>query len=154
MPGRRSIHSILAATLLLASVGLVGCASGASPSPGSIRAEGPWARPSMGMDRAGAAYLVLINGSGQDDALVGVTSPQAATVELHETVAGASGMMAMQPVARIELPKGARVELKPGGYHIMLIGLTQELKVGDTVELTLRFEHGPALVVQAPVRES
>ncbi len=141
-----------AIAVLLLSLALVGCISGASPSAAAITVEGAWARPSMGMDRAGAVYFVLVNGTGAADSLVSATSPASETVELHETAAGASGMMAMHPVDGIDVEPGERVALEPGGFHVMLIGLTQPLTVGDTVELTLTFEHSPSVTVSAPVR--
>jgi hypothetical protein len=136
------------------STALAACSSGGgSPSAGSIRVEDAWARPSMGMERAAAAYLVLVNETGRADALVSADSPAAETVELHETTAGASGMMAMHPVDRIDLPSGGRVALEPGGLHVMLIDLVGELSAGDTIELTLTFEHAAPLTVSATVRE-
>jgi copper(I)-binding protein len=136
------------------STALAACSTGgSSPSAGSIRVEDAWARPSMGMERAAAAYLVLVNETGQADALVSADSPAAETVELHETTAGASGMMAMHPVERIELPTGEEVALEPGGLHVMLIDLVEELAAGDTIELTLTFEHAAPITVSATVRE-
>jgi copper(I)-binding protein len=138
------------AVLLLAACTSSG--SSATTSTGSMRVDDAWARASMGMDRAGAAYLAVTNETGLADALIGARSSAAATVELHQTSAGASGQMAMHPVARIDLPAGARVALEPGGLHIMLIGLTADLVAGQDVELTLDFEHAPDLVVKAPVK--
>lgn len=63
-------------------------------------------------------------------------------------------MMGMQKVDRVEIPAGGRLELKPGSYHIMLIGLTQDLKVGDRIEITLRFEKAGEITVSAEVRAS
>jgi copper(I)-binding protein len=142
-----------AATAAL-TVALAACSAGASPSAanGAMRAEGAWARQSMGMDLAVAVYVNVTNETGAADALVGATSPAAATVEVHETTADASGQMAMHPVEKIALPVGGTVELKPGGYHVMLIGLTGELMAGDKVEVTLQFETAPDLVVTAEVR--
>lgn len=148
---RRRLPRLVLLPLAL-SLALAACAGASSPSTGTIRADGAWARASMGMDRAGAAYVTLINETGLDDALLGASSTAAGTVEIHETMAGASGTMAMHPVDRIALSKGATVELKPGGYHVMLIGLTKALTVGDTIRITLRFEHAPELVIDAPVK--
>ena len=64
------------------------------------------------------------------------------------------GMMGMRPIARLEIPAGGTVELMPGGYHIMLIDLNQELKVGDKIEVTLKFEKAGDVKVTAEVRES
>jgi copper(I)-binding protein len=149
----RSRHRAAIAALFL-SLALVACTSSASPPAAAIGVEDAWARPSMGMDRAGAVYLVLVNETATADRLVSATSPAAGTVELHETAAGASGMMAMHPVHGIDIAAGERVALEPGGFHVMLIGLTQPLTAGDTVELTLTFEHSPSVTVSAPVRAS
>ena len=61
---------------------------------------------------------------------------------------------APRPIAGVDIPAGGTLELKPGGYHIMLINLKQELKVGDKIELTLTFEKAAPIVVTAEVRES
>lgn len=150
-----SAHSALKfATVAALCVVLAACGTAASPSPtgGEIRAEGAWARQSMGMDLAVAVYMNLTNESGSADALVGAASPAAAKVEVHETSADASGQMAMHPVEKIALPAGGTVALEPGGFHIMLIDLTGELMAGDKVEVTLQFETAPDLVVTAEVR--
>jgi copper(I)-binding protein len=63
-------------------------------------------------------------------------------------------MMGMEPVARLEIPAGGTVQLAPGGYHIMLIGLTKDLNVGDTVQVTLKFEKAGDVTVTAQVRAS
>ena len=152
MLSARSVMKVAAAVAL--TIALAACSAGASPSTagGDMRAEGAWARQSMGMDLAVAVYLTLTNETGSADALVGAESPAAATVEVHETTADASGQMAMHPVEKIALPVGGTVELKPGGYHVMLIGLTGELMAGDKVEVTLQFETAPDLIVTAEVR--
>jgi copper(I)-binding protein len=150
---RTATRSLTLAVVSMLVAMLAACTSGASPSTGTIRAEDPWARPSMGMERAGAVYMVLVNESGAADALVSATSSAAAKVELHETTAGSGGMMEMHPVDRIDLPAGEQVALEPGGLHVMLIDLTEELTVGDTVELTLTFEHAAPITISAPVRE-
>ncbi len=146
--------SVVVLGLITASALAAGCTSGASPSPsGAMTVEGAWARPSMGVAGAGAAYLLLTNETGSHDALVGASSPAAATVEIHETMAGDSGMMGMQPVEKIFVPAGGTVELKPGGYHLMLIDLTQPLQAGKTIELTLTFEKAPPVTVIAEIRQ-
>jgi copper(I)-binding protein len=62
-------------------------------------------------------------------------------------------MMGMQPVERLEIPAGGSVQLKPGSYHIMLIGLKEDLKAGDTIEITLTFENAGELALSVPVKE-
>jgi copper(I)-binding protein len=139
----------LVAISLVALAALAGCAG----SGGAISVSDAWARPSMGMDRAGAAYLVITNGGEEDDVLLGASSPAAATVEVHETTMDSDGAMVMQPVGSVAIPAGETVRLEPGGYHIMLIELTGELTVGDEIEITLSFERAGEITVSAEVRE-
>jgi len=81
---------------------------------------------------------------------MGSESPMASGMPAATMASG--GMMGMRPVARLDIPAGGKVELKPGGYHIMLIELTRELKVGDKVEITLTFEKAGDVKVTAEVR--
>ena len=67
-------------------------------------------------------------------------------------MADASGMMGMQPVDRIEIAPGASVTLEPGGYHLMLMGVTDMPAIGEMVEITLTFEKAGDVVVQAEVK--
>ncbi len=138
----------LAIISVIAMVGLAGCGSA-----GSIKVSDAWARPSMGMDRAGAAYMVVENTGEEGDVLLGAASPAAATVEVHETIEGGDGTMSMQPIGSLDIAAGETVRLEPGGYHIMLIELTGELVVGDTIEITLTFETAGEVKVSAEVRE-
>lgn len=127
--------------------------AGCNGSGGSIKVSDAWARPSMGMDRAGAAYLVIENTGSEDDVLLGAASDAAATVEVHETTAGSDGMMAMSPIDALPVPAGETVQLEPGGFHIMLIELTNELVVGESIEITLSFEAAGDITVSAEIRE-
>jgi hypothetical protein len=106
----------------------------------------------MGPDRPAAGYLAITNPGGGADALVSASSPIATSVELHESTADASGMMAMHPVDRIDIEAGGTVKLEPGGYHLMLMGVTRMPAVGETVELTLTFEKAGDVVIQAEVK--
>ena len=70
---------------------------------------------------------------------------------MHET-RNMSGMMMMEKVDKVALPAGARVELKPGAYHLMLIGLKRPLTPGQTVDITLEFERAGKIKTRAEVR--
>lgn len=143
MTARRAAMLLsLALTLVLAS-----CSS----SGGPITVADAWVRRAMSMDMAAAAYMNITNGTGRADALLGVETDVAASPEIHESTEE-NGMMVMRPVERIEIPVGGTVELKPGGYHVMLIGLTRELEVGSTIDLTLKFEKAGDVKVKAEVR--
>jgi copper(I)-binding protein len=99
-----------------------------------------------------ASFMTVTNAGGSDHALVGGSSPAAKVVELHtHTMEG--GMMRMRQVEKIDLPAGKDVTLKPGGLHVMLIGLKQNLTPGENVPLTLKFEDGSEVTVDAPVRK-
>jgi hypothetical protein len=107
----------------------------------------------MGMGGGmGAIYMVIRNPSNQPDRLVKAESDAANVVELHMVVSE-NGAMAMRQVKAIEAPANGEVILQPGGFHLMLIGLTRNLTVGDTVTVTLTFERAGEITVQAPVRE-
>lgn len=96
-----------------------------------------WVRATVAQQPATGAFMRIT--SQQDARLVGVQSPIAKTVELHE-MSMENNVMKMRPVAGIALPAGQAVELKPGGYHVMLMGLAQPVSEGSTVPLTLLVE--------------
>jgi copper(I)-binding protein len=98
-----------------------------------------------------AAFMNLTNRGGAARALVAAASPSAEVVELH-THAMVDGMMRMRQIEQIDVAPGATVNLAPGGLHVMLIGLTGPLGVGDTVTLTLEFDDGQRVEISAPVR--
>jgi copper(I)-binding protein len=155
--GPRTRGACLAIVVALAALAVAGCGGGASQAPSAAAAKvtitDAWARPSMSMQGAIAIYFVMKNSGDADDALV-----KAETVvgmaSLHETVAGDSGMMGMQPVAKIAIPKGGTTELKPGGYHVMVEKLTQAVAPGTTIDVTLTFEKSGTQTVKAEVRAS
>jgi copper(I)-binding protein len=99
-----------------------------------------------------ASFMMLNNSSDQDRALVAAKSPAAKVVELH-THTMVDGMMQMRQVPQIDLPAGKMVELKPGGLHVMMIGLTQDLKPGSSVPVTLTFDDGSETTIEAPVKK-
>lgn len=119
---------------------------------GGIAIRDAYARATPPEAQTTGAFAVITNGGQQADRLISAASPAAKTVELHETVTE-GGVMKMQPHPEgWEIPAGGRLELAPGGKHIMLIDLVAPLKAGDTIELTLTFEKAGAIKVQAPVK--
>jgi copper(I)-binding protein len=109
----------------------------------------PWARAALA-GRTGAAYMTLVNPTDTTDRLIAAASDAAETVELHAHL-HEGGVMRMRPVTAIEIPPGEPVVLAPGGLHIMLIGLRRDLKRGETIRLTLRFERAGTVEVELPV---
>jgi copper(I)-binding protein len=100
-----------------------------------------------------AGYLILHNHSDQERALVAAESPAFGMVELHRTVLE-DGMARMVAQKRIPVPAGGQAALKPGDYHLMLMKPQQPLKAGDTADLTLHFDDGSSMTIQAVVRRA
>ena len=109
-----------------------------------------WARASIGTSGTGAAYITLMGGA-QADSLVAVSTPVAATAEVHETI-NDNGVMKMRSAGSIAIPPGQMVTFAPGGTHIMLMGLKQKLVAGQSFPLTLTFAHAPPVTVDVKVR--
>lgn len=147
-PGARSVAALSA--MIAAIILVAACSGGGGASAPTV--SDAWVRPPMGADRPAAAYLTIVGGSGAD-ALIAASSPASPDVQVHETMAGGSGMMGMQEVDRIEIAAGATVTLEPGGYHLMLMDPdVAQLVAGETVELTLTFEKAGDVTVSAEVR--
>lgn len=131
------------------TVSVTACTTSEPPLRGQF-VSGAFARPADSA-ATGGAYLTIINADSTAVALTGAASSYATAVEVHETM-DHNGMTHM--MARPSLPIGARdsVVMKPGGVHMMLVGLTRALREGDSVPLTLRFSRGDSVLVRVPVR--
>ncbi|MFT4097879.1 MAG: copper chaperone PCu(A)C [Rhodoblastus sp.] len=117
---------------------------------GDISLDHPWSRATPAGAPVGAGYVTLKNVGGAADKLLSATADVAGKVEIHE-MSMDGGVMKMRPIAGLEIPAGKSVELKPGGYHIMFMGLKQPLKAGDTIKGTLTFEKAGAMPVEYKV---
>ena len=106
----------------------------------SLRIEHPFARATPPGAKSGGAYLTIVNSGTAPATLVGAASPVAGAVELHQ-MAMDGGVMTMRAVRAVDVPPGGKLELKPGGYHFMLLDLKQPLKVGDKLPLKLSFQN-------------
>ena len=109
-----------------------------------------WARASIGTATPGVVYLTIHN-TGTGDTLTGLSTPAAATASLHESRTK-DGVASMAPVSALVIAPGNTVKFAPGGYHVMLEGLTRALKAGDTFPLTLTFAHAGAVTTTVVVR--
>ena len=99
----------------------------------------PWVRATVPAQKSTGAFMWI--STSQDLRLIEVRSPVASSVEIHEMKLE-NNVMKMRAIAGIDIPAGKTVELKPGGYHVMLLGLNRQMKEGDTVPVTLVFEDG------------
>jgi copper(I)-binding protein len=112
----------------------------------------PWARSTVPGQKVAGVFMTL--GSSSSATLVRASSPASRAVEIHRTVMDGN-VARMRPVPRLEIPARGSVELKPGGYHVMLIDIVKPLAPGDAVPLTLEFESGgkrQVVEIQAEVR--
>jgi copper(I)-binding protein len=118
---------------------------------GSLEIGHPWARATPKGATIGGGYLKITNTGAEADRLVGGSSSVAGRFEVHE-MATVDGVMKMRPVTGgLEIKPGQTVELKPGGFHIMLMGLKQPLEAGQTVKGTLTFERAGTVEIEYKV---
>ena len=146
------IMLVLVGTLLLSACGSM-AATDEHAAGTDIEAHDFWARAAL-KDGNSAAYMLLHNHSQADDELIGVSSDVAAAVEIHLSQMNANGTMEMIPQESIALPADGELELKPGSYHIMIIGLKKDLNVGDEITLTLHFKNHEDITLTVPVLEA
>ena len=148
-------RSFLACTALAASAACLAVLSSAAGAHGfqlgAIAIGHPWARATVPGQPIGGGYLALDNRGGAADRLVGARSPACERVELH-AMWMEGDVMRMRQRDAIDLPAGGRVELKPGGMHLMLIGLKAPLKAGEKFPLTLTFEKAGSVEVTMNVQ--
>ena len=144
------VRCLLAAALFTLAP-TVSWAAETAAGPAGVTVSDPYARAVPPGQPNSAVFMTLTNASKQPRALVAAQSAAAKTVELHTNVDD-NGVMRMRKIERIEVPAGGSVQLKPGGLHVMLIGLNGDLAAGGKVALDLSFDDGSHAQVQAPVR--
>lgn len=126
--------ALLAASLPSAAVLAHGYKSGA------ISIAHPWSRQTAPGQTVGGGFLVITNAGGKEDRLISATSPAAAEVQLH-TMSMDGGVMRMRQVTDgLPVPAHGKLELKPGGFHVMFIGLKAPFTLGAKIPATLTFK--------------
>ncbi|MBA3909931.1 MAG: hypothetical protein C0524_08585 [Rhodobacter sp.] len=140
-------HFLLAAALALTAPAAMACET---VVVGDLTVENAWSKATIGAGRPGVFYVVITNTGSTDDALLGIASPVAGMPMLHETVIQ-DGVASMPHAMSIPVPAGQSVQLSPGGYHGMLMGLTTALKEGDSFPVTLSFEKAGEVTVNVEV---
>ncbi len=138
---------------LLPVVALLLSAAVAKAQSSSVNIQDPWVRGTVAQQKASGAFMTLT--SPVAGRLVGASSPVAGITEIHEMRMDGQ-VMRMRAIDGLDLPAGQAVQLKPGGYHVMLMDLKQPLKEGETVPITLVIERAggarESIRVDAPVR--
>ena len=137
---------------LLAAALVIGLSAQSARAGDAVSVADPYARAVPPGQPNSAVFMRISNDGSDDRALLSAASTVSEVVKLH-THRMEDGMMKMRRVDQIELPAGETVTLAPGGLHVMLIGLKQQLQPGDDVPLTLTLDDGSELSLMAPVRK-
>jgi copper(I)-binding protein len=111
-----------------------------------------WGRPGIEGENA-AAFMTLMNKGEASERLIGIHADVANAVEIHESIIENDVMKMQQVEGGIEIPAGEDVQIKPGGYHVMFIGLTKDIKEGDSYPLKLQFEKSGEVEVEVQVHQ-
>jgi copper(I)-binding protein len=133
MADRVGLHRVMAFVLLA----LANAVSAQSTSAQNIQVKDAWVRGTVPAQRGTGAFMDI--SAKQAVRLVSVDSPVASSVEIHNMTM-TNGVMKMFPVDGLNIPTGKTVKLAPGGYHVMMMGLKQQMKAGEQVPLKLTFE--------------
>ena len=133
-----SVEKKSVAPSLVVAVPAVGFSPVAAPSE-PVKVTGGWVRSTVAGQKGSGAFMTIT--AKEAVRLIGVSSPVAGVAEVHEMKMDGD-VMKMRAMPVLELPAGSTVELKPGGYHLMLMDLKQSLTVGSTVPVTLMFSDG------------
>jgi len=148
-----SARSLWARSLwVLALCAVLGHAALAQTNPAPIEITHAWARATATTAKTGATYLTIANKGASDDRLIAAATSAAAKAELHVTSMDGA-VMKMRPLEAVDIKAGAQAELKPGGMHIMLFGLTAPLKEGQRFPLALTFEKAGKVDIMVTVEK-
>ena len=140
---KRNFVFIFAATLLLSACG----------TEKDIEVHSPWMRPAAQGENE-AVYFVIHNHSSNANELVGISSEIAEAVEIHESTMTHGDVMQMDMLSSVPLGANGDVEFAPGGLHVMLVGLKQDIEVGDKIELVLHFKNYEDIKLKVPAKET
>ncbi|MCK9495887.1 MAG: copper chaperone PCu(A)C [Dehalococcoidia bacterium] len=126
----------------------------ATASAGEMEVTEVWARATAGNEGENTAiYATIVNGTGEDDTLVAASvGDVAAMAEIHEMVEEGENMVMREVEGGLPIPSGATTSLEPGGYHVMVMDVAQQLNAGDAFDAVLTFEHAGDIEVRVEVR--
>ena len=147
----------LAAALALTAASLITAntrAEDAAPQAieiGALKITGAWAKAMLPGQPVGGGYLTVENTGAEADRLLSVTSSASPDVQLHEMKMEGDIMKMRQLADGLEIPAGGKLELKPGGFHLMFMAVPEPFKEGGMVKITLKFEKAGDVDVTLPV---
>lgn len=138
---------------LIALAGFVPAATAQSYKLGSLEIDQPWTRATAPTAKAGGGYMTIINKGASPDRLIAVRSNASDKVEIHEMKMDGSVMRMRELEKGLEIPPGATVALKPGGYHVMFMELKAPFAKDAKVPVTLVFEKAGSVDVELAVQQ-
>ena len=153
---RMNLHAHQTRNLLLiaAVIFVMGLVGGCAPrtDAGSLTVRDVWARPGIAGGNS-AIYFIIDNRQGQADTLLSASSDAAGVVELHISKMDEEGNMTMEHQENVPIPSGEEVVFKPGGLHVMLMNLSDDLQPDEKITATLTFQNAGSVEVEATIRE-
>ena len=122
-----------------------------SENGGIVITDG-WVRAARTANTTSGAFISICNQADRADALIGVQFDGAKTAEFHQTITKEDGLTGMQPIEQFDIAAGSSLALEPGGGHIMLIGLTEDIAEGDSPTVTLNFANAGEIETSLTVK--
>ncbi len=153
---KRAAMATVAATMALGMMGGTSFAAshGTHAANGKLEVSDAWARARTATAKVAGAFMNIHNMGKEDDRLVSATSDISERVEIHTTKMEKGVMRMLQMKEGIEVKAGNMLELKPGGYHVMFMGLKQKLDEGSEFPVKLQFEKAGAVDIMVKVKAS
>jgi copper(I)-binding protein len=154
-PPPRPLHSYLRVveqpTLAAAMKAMPDRTGGDAVTAGDLEIGGIWTRAMLPGQPVGGGYFTITNKGESADRLISISSPDAGSAEIHSMVMK-DNIMVMRPVeGGLDIPPGGTVELKPGHFHLMFMGVKKPFRQGDTIPVTLEFERAGKVEITMPV---
>ncbi|MBI5730537.1 MAG: copper chaperone PCu(A)C [Ignavibacteriales bacterium] len=118
-----------------------------------LKIKNAWVRPAA-KGANSALYFVLQNNGSKPDTLIGAESKLADIVEVHESYKRENDKMGMRPAGKLAIGSKSEFEFKPGGFHVMLLGVMKDLKIGASFEAVLQFKYAGKIKVKAEVHDT
>lgn len=135
----------------------IGCSAGEQDKTardhtlsGALEINQSRARPAAAGGNS-AVYLSIQNGTSQADTVVGIQAEIAQAAEIHESYTTDEGLSGMRPASNLAIASGDSLLLKPGGLHIMLMNVSQELSFNDSLEIIVQFAQAGSRIIRVPV---
>lgn len=150
----KSINAIAVAAFLTLSFTVSGTVAHGDEKHGSISVKDGWARARTSTAKVGGAYVTVHNMGEEDDRLIGAKSRISKKTEIHTTKMTDGVMKMMSVKGGIEVKAGKMVMMKPGGYHIMFMGLKEPITKGKSFPVTLIFEKAGEIAIMVSVKEA